>query len=100
MMTSGVFSRKSRLSPKALRLYDEMGLLRPAEVDESNGYRYYADSQVETAKLISLLRTLEMPLATIADVIAMEAREAVDSIGAYWRDTESPTTRSVGWFAT
>lgn len=37
MMTSGAFSRKSRLSPKALRLYDEMGFLRPAAWDAITG---------------------------------------------------------------
>jgi PPM family protein phosphatase len=39
LMTSGEFARASRLSPKALRLYDELGLLSPAEVDPVTGYR-------------------------------------------------------------
>ena len=34
LMTIGAFSRRSRLSLKALRLYDELELLRPASVDE------------------------------------------------------------------
>jgi len=38
-MTTGEFSRRSQLSIKALRLYDRQGLLRPAVVDERNGYR-------------------------------------------------------------
>ena len=38
-LTIGEFARASRLSPKALRLYDELGLLRPVRVDEYSGYR-------------------------------------------------------------
>jgi PPM family protein phosphatase len=41
LMTIGAFARQSRLSLKALRLYDELGLLRPAAVDDSTAYRYY-----------------------------------------------------------
>ena len=37
----GEFARRSRLSVKALRLYDELGVLVPARVDEASGYRYY-----------------------------------------------------------
>ena len=36
----GEFARRSRLSVKALRLYDELGVLVPARVDETSGYRY------------------------------------------------------------
>jgi MerR family regulatory protein len=59
----GAFSRRSRLSPKALRLYDRIGLLTPASVDEANGYRRYREAQLATARLIALLRRLDMPLA-------------------------------------
>ena len=37
----GEFARRSRLSLKALRLYDELGVLVPSRVDEVSGYRYY-----------------------------------------------------------
>ena len=39
-MSIGEFAGRSRLSPKALRLYDELGLLPPAQVDDSSGYRF------------------------------------------------------------
>ncbi|MBO0744948.1 MAG: MerR family DNA-binding transcriptional regulator, partial [Candidatus Dormibacteraeota bacterium] len=39
MLTIGAFSRRSRLSMKALRLYERVGLLSPARVDPENGYR-------------------------------------------------------------
>ncbi len=43
----GEFARRSRLSVKALRLYDELGVLIPARVDEASGYRYYDVAQLD-----------------------------------------------------
>jgi PPM family protein phosphatase len=40
LMGIGEFARRSLLSPKALRLYDELGLLRPSSVDPDTGYRW------------------------------------------------------------
>jgi PPM family protein phosphatase len=64
LLTIGAFSRASRLSPKALRLYDSLGLLAPAHVDEVSGYRFYRPDQLERARLVAWLRRLGMPLAT------------------------------------
>lgn len=44
LLSIGVFSRRSRLSLKALRLYDRLGLLTPACVDRDSGYRRYRES--------------------------------------------------------
>jgi DNA-binding transcriptional MerR regulator len=41
LMTSGAFAQASGLSRKALRLYDELGLLHPARVDPDTLYRFY-----------------------------------------------------------
>lgn len=65
----GRFSSICRLSQKALRLYDEMGLLRPAWVDPDSGYRYYAVAQAIEAERIRLLRSLEVPLEEIAEFL-------------------------------
>ena len=89
MLTIGAFAQRSRLSLKALRLYDEMALLRPAAVDPQSGYRYYGEDQLELARLIGLLRRLEMPLAQIAEVIALDGMAAVKSIGTYWQGVEA-----------
>ena len=59
----GEFARRSRLSVKALRLYDELGVLVPARVDEASGYRYYDAAQLEAARLVAMLRQLGLPLA-------------------------------------
>jgi DNA-binding transcriptional MerR regulator len=88
LMTIGAFSRRSRLSLKALRLYDELELLRPASVDERTSYRYYREDQLERARLIGLLRRLDMPLERIAQVLELSAPGQVDEIGRFWREVE------------
>lgn len=61
----GQFATWTGLSPKALRLYAESGLLCPARTDPDTGYRYYRLDQVERARMIRLLRAADMPLAEI-----------------------------------
>ena len=91
LMTIGAFARRSRLSLKALRLYDELGLLRPVSVDQASGYRRYGEDQVEQARLIGLLRRLEMPLERIGVVLGLPAKGQVDEIARYWREVEGST---------
>lgn len=69
-LTIGQFGQLSQLSRKALRLYDERGLLEPAHIDPFTGYRYYRHAQMETARRIRLLRMMEMPLEQIGAVLA------------------------------
>lgn len=68
-MPIGRFSQMTRLSIKALRLYDEMDLLRPAWVDQSSGYRYYSPGQADRAEAIRTLRGTDMPLDEIRQVL-------------------------------
>ncbi|MEU8028755.1 MerR family transcriptional regulator [Streptomyces sp. NPDC049099] len=86
LLTIGAFAARARLSAKALRLYDRLGLLAPARVDEATGYRYYRADQVERARLVALLRQLDMPLARIAEVLGAEA---AGRLAGYWADVES-----------
>lgn len=65
LVSIGAFARRTRLTTKALRLYDRIGLFRPVCVDETNGYRRYAVTQVRTGQLIGLLRGAEVGLADI-----------------------------------
>ncbi|WP_051160480.1 MerR family transcriptional regulator [Patulibacter americanus] len=69
MMTVGEFARFTRLSAKQLRSYDALGLLAPAATDERTGYRRYHPAQARTAVTIGLLRSLDVPLATIRDLL-------------------------------
>src|SRR5687767_12733701 len=69
LLTIGEFSRMTHLSVKALRHYHDVGLLEPADVDGSSGYRLYAATQVPTAQLIRRFRDLEMPLDDVRKVL-------------------------------
>jgi DNA-binding transcriptional MerR regulator len=88
LLSIGVFARRSRLSPKALRLYDRLGVLTPAHVDEDSGYRRYRESQLATARLVALLRRLDMPLATVAEVVAAPDEERAELVTSYWASVE------------
>lgn len=88
MLTIGEFSQRSHLSPKALRLYDELGLLRPASVDPSSGYRLYSEDQVEVARLVALCRRLEMPLAVIGPILQLGPKDAAQAIQQWWHGVE------------
>ena len=68
-VTVGEFSRLTHLSVKTLHHYHEIGLLAPASVDASSGYRRYSTAQVETAQLIRRLRELRMPLPEVRAVV-------------------------------
>lgn len=70
LLPIGRFSQITRLSIRMLRHYDEVGLLRPALVDPSSGYRYYSLAQASDAQKIRLLRSLEMPLEEIKELLA------------------------------
>ncbi|MDX3111783.1 MerR family transcriptional regulator, partial [Nonomuraea angiospora] len=69
LLPIGQFARLGRLSVKQLRHYDELGLLRPARVDAVTGYRYYRASQARVALSIALLRSLDVPLAVVGEVL-------------------------------
>jgi len=85
----GEFARRSRLSLKALRLYDERGVLVPARVDQVSGYRYYDTAQLDEARLVVMLRQLQLPLAAIKELLACDPADAATRIAEHWRDAEA-----------
>ena len=91
LMTSGAFARASRLSRKALRLYDQLGLLCPVRVDPVSQYRFYAPAQLEQARLVAWLRRLGMPLASIRAVSTLPPAQAASELAAYWAQIEAET---------
>jgi len=70
LVTIGDFSRMSHLSIKALRHYHDVGLLEPAQVDRSSGYRLYDANQVATAQVIRRFRDLGMPVEEVRAMLA------------------------------
>ena len=88
MLAIGTFARRSRLSMKALRLYERLGLLSPAGVDAENGYRWYREEQLFTARLIVALRRLDMPLSDVARVVAAPGGAGAQVVASYWEAVE------------
>ncbi|WP_304454588.1 MerR family transcriptional regulator [Nocardiopsis sp. YSL2] len=94
-LSIGGFSRLTWLSPKALRLYERRGLLRPDVVDEYTGYRYYRPSQAERARMIALLRRAGMPLERIGPVLDAAGDERRELLDAYRTDVVRAHERAV-----
>lgn len=102
MMTIGQFSQITGLTTKALRHYDSIGLLPPAQTDPVTGFRRYETAQITTGAQIGLLRAMEVPLDTIAEYLrepepptqvlqqyrerVLAARQAQDQI---WEDASA-----------
>ncbi|GAA5514622.1 hypothetical protein Dcar01_03378 [Deinococcus carri] len=95
-LTIGAFSRASRLSLKALRLYDDLGLLPPARVDPATGYRFYAPAQLGTAHLIGLLRQLDLPLSEVRALLETPAAAQAARLAELWGRVEREHGRRRG----
>lgn len=78
MFKIGEFSTIARVSDYLLRHYDQIGLFKPAHVDRSTGYRYYAIEQLPQLNRILALRDLGFSLAQISEL--MQEGIAVDEI--------------------
>lgn len=86
LLVIGRFARLSGLSVGALRHYDELDQLRPAQVDPETGYRSYRRDQLERASVIGRLRELEAPLETIRAYLAADDPEFARRVLADHRD--------------
>ena len=69
MFKIGDFSRIARVSCRLLRYYDELGLLKPAQLERDSGYRYYSASQLPRLNRILVLKELGLSLEDIARVL-------------------------------
>lgn len=76
MYRIGDFSKLTGLSIKTLRFYHEKGLLVPAAVEPGSGYREYNDANLEKARAIVALRSLEFSLDDIAEMLREFADES------------------------
>ncbi|MFF0265767.1 MerR family transcriptional regulator [Kribbella sp. NPDC004536] len=91
-MTISEFARLVGLAPSALRFYDDCGLLPPAEVDTTNGYRYYDPSQTERARLLRDLREIDLPLPDVRQALDAPPAEVADLIQAHLRTLHAKST--------
>ena len=69
MFKIGDFSMLSRISVKTLRYYDEIGLLKPVNVDQFTGYRYYSADQLPRLNYIVALKDMGLSLEEIANTL-------------------------------
>jgi effector-binding domain-containing protein len=70
MFKIGDFSKLSQVTVKALRYYDDLGLLKPAQVDRFTGYRYYTVDQLPRLNRILALKDLGFSLEQIGNLLA------------------------------
>ncbi|MGN6089371.1 MAG: MerR family transcriptional regulator, partial [Actinomycetales bacterium] len=75
LLTIGAFARAVGLSPSALRYYDECRLLRPAEVDETTGYRYYTPDLATRARAVIRLREAGVSIEAMRSALDGDADE-------------------------
>lgn len=93
LLSIGEFAAASRLSSKALRIYDNRGIIPPAFVDPDSGYRYYGRDQLTRARLVRLLRQMEMPLATIEIVMEADPSEVDQLVRTHATDYSARVSR-------
>jgi DNA-binding transcriptional MerR regulator len=79
MLKIGEFAGLTGLSVKALRHYDEMGVLVPADVDGRSAYRRYSEGQVRRGVVVRALRDAGVPLPVVSAALAAgEVEEALE----------------------
>ena len=64
------FAQQIGVSVRTLHYYDEIGLLKPSEVDAQNGYRFYDERSLERMQEILFYRELDFSLKTIAQILS------------------------------
>ncbi len=84
MFSIGEFSKINRITPKTLRHYDRIGLLKPDRVDDWTGYRYYSGRQLPYIRMVLKLKAFGLSLDKIKE--AMEGTE--DFIGVLQRQEQ------------
>ncbi|MFC4098135.1 MerR family transcriptional regulator [Paenibacillus xanthanilyticus] len=82
MLSIGEFSKLCEVSTKTLRYYDEIGLIRPDEINPDNGYRYYAVRQMKTMLMIGRLKSYHFSLEEIKAILEAEADDAEERLSA------------------
>lgn len=80
LLKIGDFSKLSRISVRMLRHYDEIGLLRPAYVDQFTDYRYYDERQLPTVGRITALKDMGFRLVEIGHLLEIyDDRQTLDA---------------------
>jgi DNA-binding transcriptional MerR regulator len=94
MLNIGDFARLGQVSPRMLRHYDEIGMLKPEQVDPTNGYRLYAAHQLGRLHRIVALRDLGFTLEQISEVL--EENPPVEQLRGMLRMRQAQIEQTVG----
>lgn len=76
MLKIGEFSKLTQVSVRMLRHYDEIGLLKPAEIDCFTDYRYYKEEQLPAMCRIKALKDMGFSLADIVRIMQLDGNSA------------------------
>src|ERR671932_509193 len=68
--TIGEFAKLSQVPVRTLRIYDSLGLLRPAHVERRTGYRRYSATQLKRLNRILVFKDMGLSLREIRDLLA------------------------------
>lgn len=80
MFKIGDFSKLTKVSVRMLRYYDEVGLFKPAKIDDFTGYRYYSAKQISEINLIVSLRDMGFNVADIAVFMKEKSEKKLEDI--------------------
>src|SRR3954451_4895111 len=92
-MTVGEFSRLTQITARALRHYDTIGVLVPAAVDASTGYRYYRPAQASAAHRVRTLRELGLQLEEIRDLLEAPRNDVTQALARRRDELQSEIAR-------
>jgi DNA-binding transcriptional MerR regulator len=93
MFRIGDFSKLTRVSVKALRFYDEVGLLKPTYVDRDTGYRYYSAALLPRLNRILAFKELGLSLGEIIPLL--EGDLPVDRVRELLQNRRAELARSI-----
>lgn len=79
-LSIGEMAKLNNTTVPTLRLYDELGLLKPIYIDESSHYRYYDIKQNARFDMIQYMKELGMELKEIKEVLDAEDLELIEAI--------------------
>ena len=93
MLSIGDFARLGQVSPRTLRHYDELGILRPERVDRESGYRFYGVAQLQRLHRVVALRDLGFGLDRIGELLDDEP--PLEQLVGMLRDRRTEIEQSV-----
>lgn len=73
LMHIGQLAEKTGVTPRALRYYEELGMIHPEDRSEGS-FRLYSERQLMKVRLIQALKALDFPLTTIRDMMTVQQR--------------------------